>query len=216
MRRKKKKIANIKFIFIILLIVIFFINIREHKENKTKKLSEDYMVKNSYIENKVSEERLKNVTKLSKTLYKDEKTKEYPKENIVKNYKGYEVLAKLEIPVINLETYVLSEFSNETLNISVTRFWGEKPNEIGNLCIAGHNFINKNMFRNLKKLKTGDTFFLIDNNIGRVEYEVYDIFQVLPEDVSCLNQNTNMKEITLITCTSDSKKRIIVKAKERI
>ena len=72
------------------------------------------------------------------------------------------------------------------------------------------------MFRNLKKLKTGDTFFLIDNNIGRVEYEVYDIFQVLPEDVSCLNQNTNMKEITLITCTSDSKKRIIVKAKERI
>ena len=165
MRRKKKKIANIKFIFIILLIVIFFINIREPKENKTKKLSEDYMVKNSYIENKVSEERLKNVTKLSKTLYKDEKTKEYPKENIVKNYKGYEVLAKLEIPVINLETYVLSEFSNETLNISVTRFWGEKPNEIGNLCIAGHNFINKNMFRNLKKLKTGDTFFLIDNNI---------------------------------------------------
>ena len=216
MRRKKKKIANIKFIFIILLIVIFFINIRETKENKTKKLSEDYMVKNSYIENKVSEERLKNVTKLSKTLYKDEKTKEYPKENIVKNYKGYEVLAKLEIPVINLETYVLSEFSNEALNISVTRFWGEKPNEIGNLCIAGHNFINKNMFRNLKKLKTGDTFFLIDNNIGRVEYEVYDIFQVLPEDVSCLNQNTNMKEITLITCTSDSKKRIIVKAKERI
>ena len=200
MRRKKKKIANIKFIFIILLIVIFFINIREPKENKTKKLSEDYMVKNSYIENKVSEERLKNVTKLSKTLYKDEKTKGYPKENIVKNYKGYEVLAKLEIPVINLETYVLSEFSNE----------------IGNLCIAGHNFINKNMFRNLKKLKTGDTFFLIDNNIGRVEYEVYDIFQVLPEDVSCLNQNTNMKEITLITCTSDSKKRIIVKAKERI
>ena len=174
------------------------------------------MVKNSYIENKVSEERLKNVTKLSKTLYKDEKTKGYPKENIVKNYKGYEVLAKLEIPVINLETYVLSEFSNEALNISVTRFWGEKPNEIGNLCIAGHNFINKNMFRNLKKLKTGDTFFLIDNNIGRVEYEVYDIFQVLPEDVSCLNQNTNMKEITLITCTSDSKKRIIVKAKERI
>ena len=216
MRRKKKKIANIKFIFIILLIVIFFINIREPKENKTKKLSEDYMVKNSYIENKVSEERLKNVTKLSKTLYKDEKTKGYPKEKKKKNYKGYEVLAKLEIPVINLETYVLSEFSNEALNISVTRFWGEKPNEIGNLCIAGHNFINKNMFRNLKKLKTGDTFFLIDNNIGRVEYEVYDIFQVLPEDVSCLNQNTNMKEITLITCTSDSKKRIIVKAKERI
>ena len=37
----------------------------------------------------------------------------------------------------------------------------------------------------------------------------------LTEDDSCTNQNTNgKKEVTLITCTNDSKKRVIVKARE--
>ena len=38
---------------------------------------------------------------------------------------------------------------------------------------------------------------------------------MVPEDISCLEQKTNeKKEITLITCTDDSKQRVIVKAKE--
>ena len=49
-----------------------------------------------------------------------------------------------------------------------------------------------------------------------MQYKIYDINQVFPNDVSCLKQNTNFKEVTLITCTSDSKKRIIVKAKENL
>ena len=73
------------------------------------------------------------------------------------------------------------------------------------------------MFRNLKKLEIGDTFYISDNKIGKVEYEVYELYRVTPEDVSCLSQETNeRKEVTLITCTNDSKKRIIVKAREVI
>ena len=54
-----------------------------------------------------------------------------------------------------------------------------------------------------------------DNEIGRIEYEIYEIYKVEPEDVSCLSQDTNeTREVTLITCTNDSKKRIIVKARE--
>ena len=168
MRRKQKKRRGIKFVSIILLIGIFFINIREAKENEAKRVSEEYKLGNIYSENKADENKINNVTKLSKSLYNTENEKEYQKENIIKNYKGYDVIAKLEIPSIFLETYVLSEFSNEALNISVTKFWGANPNKTGNLCIAGHNFINKNMFRNLKKLKIGDTIFLIDNDVGRV------------------------------------------------
>ena len=87
----------------------------------------------------------------------------------------------------------------------------------GNFCVAGHNFKNKNMFHDLKDLQIGDNLFVIDNNIGKVEYEIYNIYKVLPEDVSCLSQETNgEKHITLITCTNNSKERIIVKAKEKI
>ena len=105
----------------------------------------------------------------------------------------------------------------ETLNISVVKFYGANPNEVGNFCIAGHNFKNKNMFKNLKKLSVGDNLFIIDNDIGRVEYEIFDIYKVSPNDVACLLQETNGKrEVTLITCTNDSKERIIVKAREKV
>ena len=48
------------------------------------------------------------------------------------------------------------------------------------------------------------------------EDKIYNLYKVLPQDVSCLSQDTQGKrETTLITCTNDSKQRIIVKAKER-
>ena len=156
-----------------------------------------------------------NLQSVSTKDYAKEETKNYPKEEVIEEYKGYQVIAKLEIPTINLETYILQKYSEETLNISVTKFWGANPNTAGNFCIAGHNFKNENMFRNLKKLKIGDRLFISDNKVGKVEYEIYDLYKVIPEDVSCLSQETNgKKEVTLITCTTDSKERIIVKALE--
>ena len=73
------------------------------------------------------------------------------------------------------------------------------------------------MFHNLKNLSVGDNFFIIDSEVGRVEYEIFEIYKVLPENVSPLEAVTdNKREVTLITCTSDSKERIIVKAEEKI
>lgn len=141
--------------------------------------------------------------------------KEYPKEEIIEEYRGYAVSAKLEIPKINLETYILKQYSKNALNVSVTKFWGADPNQVGNFCVAGHNFQNKNMFHNLRNLEIGNQLSISDSSIGKVEYEIYDIYRVEPEDVSCLSQKTNGKrEVTLITCTTDSEKRIIVKARE--
>ena len=74
------------------------------------------------------------------------------KEEILTTYKGYPVIAKLEVPKIELETYVISEYSEKALGVSVTKFYGGNPNEIGNFCIAGHNYITKNMFHDLKNL----------------------------------------------------------------
>ena len=205
--KKERQIIKI-IIFFALISIIAWIIKEEIVENKIKdkevSMYDTQTVTN--YENKTIEE--------SNEVTKD--IEEYPKEEIVSNYKGYDVIAKLTIPKIDLETYVLKDYSIEALNISVTKFWGADANKIGNFCIAGHNFKNKNMFRNLKKLEIGDKLNISDNEIGKIEYEIYEIYKVEPEDVRCLSQDTNeTREVTLITCTNDSKKRIIVKARER-
>lgn len=201
-RRKQKQRIFLNLILISIFIVASIYILLEIYDEK-KNGENYYQVKKLILEEYYNKEEV------------DANQKEYPKENIQEEYKGYKVIAKLEIPKIELETYII-KFSEEALNISVTKFWGPDPNKIGNFCIAGHNFKNKNMFRNLKKLQIGDVCIIKDNKIGVVEYEVYNIYTVLPEDVSCLSQETNnTKEITLITCTNDSKKRIIIKARER-
>ena len=134
-------------------------------------------------------------------------------ESILTTYKGYPVIAKLEIPKIDLETYVISEYSNQALGVSVTKFYGGNPNEIGNFCIAGHNYVTKNMFHDLKKLSIGDTFTLVDTNNHEGIYKIYLVETVEPNETQCLSQKTDGRiEVTLITCTTDSSKRIIVKA----
>lgn len=207
MKRKNKIIIVNLFLIFIVLIILLFVILDIYKENKIGK--SNYNVQgvstnvNKKEENKINEN-------------KTNEEKKYIKEDVPLEYKGYTVISKLEIPKIDLETYVLEEYLEETLNVSVVKFYGANPNEVGNFCIAGHNFKNKNMFKNLKKLSVGDNLFIIDNNIGRVEYEIFDIYKVNPKDVACLSQETNgKKEVTLITCTNDSKERIIVKAREK-
>ena len=156
------------------------------------------------------------VTKISKdqTINKEEiNKKEHP---ILTEYEGYPAIAKLEIPVINLESYVLSEYSEKALQVSVTKFYGGNPNEPGNFCISGHNYILKNMFHNLKNLNINDEIYLTDAVYGKIKYIIYDIFTVYPKQTTVLSQETNGKtELTLITCTQDSKKRIIIKAERK-
>lgn len=136
-------------------------------------------------------------------------------EKLEEEYKGYEVDSKLEIPKINLSSYVLKEFSSKSLLTSITKYYGKEANETGNYCIAGHNYGPDNMFQNLKDLETGDKIYLTSKNGIKKEYEIYDIFKVYPNDTNCLSQKTNGNlELTLITCTLDSEKRIIVKARE--
>lgn len=200
---KRKIIINI-FLVCITIIIIVWLIIEVYKDNNIK----DEKFENPYITQSII---------LTENILTEEtnEVKQYPKVQIQEQYKGYMVCAKLEIPKIELETYILKKYSVEALNISVTKFWGVNPNEIGNFCIAGHNFPNRNMFHNLKNLEVEDRFFISDNNIGKIEYEIFDIYKVNPNDVRCLSQETGGKrEVTLITCTNDSKERIIVKGKE--
>lgn len=202
---KEIKIIINNVIVCLILSIMIWLCIEEDSDNKIKNKESQYNIQNLSVQNNKEEQKQE----------EDITIKEYPKEEIINEYKGYEVSAKLEIPKIELETYILQNYSEKALNVSVTKFWGVNANEIGNFCVAGHNFRNKNMFRNLRELEIGDRLFISDNKIGKIEYEVYDIYKVDPEDVSCLLQEGDgIREVTLITCTNDSKKRIIVKAME--
>lgn len=193
-----------RYIFLILVILFTIICIMAFKKRDNK------IVENEYVTEKINIE-----IEEDTTMIVEEPVKQYPKEDILENYKGYEVCAKIEIPSISIEANILSEFSDKALKVSCTKFWGVKPNHEGNFCVAGHNY--KNMFYGIKKLKIGDTFFITDNEIGKVEYEIFSIDKVAPENVECLDAVTiGEKEVTLITCTTDSKHRIIIKAREKI
>ena len=136
-------------------------------------------------------------------------------QEVEKEYKGYPVTAMLQIPKIQVNTCVLEEYSVDALYECVTKFYGSEPNEVGNFCIAAHNSKRKNMFTNIKQLEVGDEMILTSQEKGSLIYEVYDKYKVKPQDTSCLSQETNQIELTLISCTNDSSQRIIIKARAK-
>lgn len=144
---------------------------------------------------------------------KEEKQEEYV--NMPRELKGYKVIGKLEIPKIKLNTYILDHTDKKTLKVSITKLYGPNINEVGNFCMAGHNYRNNKMFGGIKKLEKGDKIVLTSPNGKSITYEVYENYQTDPKDVSSLSQDTGgEREITMITCTAGAIKRVIVKAVE--
>lgn len=133
--------------------------------------------------------------------------------DVVTEYKGFQVLGSIRIPNLSLDSYILAETNDKSLKTSVTKLCGPLLNTQGNFCIAGHNYMNKNMFGKLHLLKVGDTIYISDIYERTVEYKIYRIDVTTPKDVSCLSyDNSGNTEITLITCTATATKRLIIKA----
>ena len=129
--------------------------------------------------------------------------------------KKYSTVGSISIPKINVNYPILSETSPSLLKVSVCKFWGSYPNQVGNLCIAGHNYRNKRFFSKVLNLVVGDIIEITDLNQNTLQYTVYDKYTVDEDNVSCTSQLTNGEKIvTLITCTNDSKQRVIVQARE--
>ena len=78
-----------------------------------------------------------------------------------------------------------------------------------NEAIVKCNNIYPNSIDDAKKID------LLSQLDGRIKAEIYDKYEVEPTNLSCTSQLTGgKKEVTLITCTSDSERRVIVKARE--
>ncbi len=203
-KKEKSKMAVIRYMILwAIVMILVYMGYGIYQEGKVKnKSSKQEHTDMILLEN---ENVIKEETKVIK-----------PTEPVVERYSGYKVDSRLEVPKIKLKTNVLTEYSTEGLEKCASKYYGPEANGIGNYCIAGHNYNQKNMFNHLIDLKIGDSLFLTNNKSGIVEYEIYDIYKVKPQNVEPLSQKTNGKrEVTLITCVNYSKNRLVVKAAER-
>ena len=222
--RRKKKLYKINFILsIIIIIILFSIYVyASYDRNKQENISQDILASmGAEDDTTISKDDSVWVIALDGEDESNLYTAEEPEktnntitdEYVASNGKRYKMVGKIQIPKINIDYPILSETTDSLLKVSVCKFWGSNPNEVGNLCIAGHNYRNKKFFSKVPTLKVGDTINITDLTNQTLTYSVYDMYTVTPTDVSCTTQRTNGKKIiTLITCTNDSKQRVVVKA----
>jgi len=131
------------------------------------------------------------------------------------NNQNYFIIGTIEIPSISINYPILSDTNDELLKIAPCKFYGPYPNEIGNLCIAGHNYNNNLFFSNIYKLNIGDEINIYDSSNSLIKYYVYKKYETNKNDTSSTSQNTNgNKEITLVTCNNFNGNRLIIKAKK--
>ncbi len=193
MSNKKNYLIILSFSSIICLLLAFYLlfsySIRINNNRRLNEISNKYSIVSNYssLQNLNS-----NVIKLSNKIY---------------------IIGLIEIPKIDISYPIFENCNEELLKISVCKFAGPMPNEIGNMCIAGHNYKNNLMFSKLNKLDTGDSIYITDLNNVKKEYKIYKKTEIDANNLEEI-KNTNYPEITLITCNStNNSKRIVLKAK---
>ena len=239
--KKKKKVFRFEFILSVFLLCLLstYAIYAEYDRNKSEAVSQEIIGNINYG---TSEEKIKLSTNdsdvvriednalviiLNKALDEDQiaigeetvETRPEQENMYTTDGAGYTMIGEINIPSIKITYPIILPDNIDTidslLRISVCKFHGANPNEIGNLCIVGHNYRNTKFFSKVPTLKNGDIIEIKDLSGKVIKYKVYDKYLVDPNDVSCTSQLTNGKrEVTLITCTNDNKQRYIIKAVE--
>ena len=226
--KKKKKAFKFEFFLSVFLLCVLssYAIYAEYDRNKSEEVSKEILQEISFQDttklvdeevivvrlNAIPEE--KNVT--TTQVVQIEQKIEVPDEQKLTASDGtiYYTIGVINIPSINVNYPILSTYTDELLKIAPCRFHGPNPNEVGNLCIAGHNYKNSKCFSKVPNLQLGDKIEITDLSGRMLTYTVYDKFIVNPDELECTSQLTNgNKEITLITCTNDNKQRHIIKAR---
>ena len=131
-------------------------------------------------------------------------------------YNGFAVAGTIEIPATNLKCPIISrtDYSKASLETSVVEIYGAGLNQVGNTTIAGHNYRNGNFFSNNKKLNIGDKIYITDLTGKRLSYTIYNKYEADENEADYMTRDTQgATEISLSTCTDDSKARLIIWAK---
>ena len=196
--------AEKNFIYVSLIIIILLTSILIIKEQNKPKYDE-----------KLYAEVYKEYNEVFQTADNDASVKLNNKVEDNDKYQIRRISAVLEIDKLHMFYPILKDTNMENLKIAPTKLCGSDANEIGNFCIVGHNYHSDEHFSRLQELEINDNVKLTSNSGNKVNYRIYDIYEIEPDNLSCLSQNTNGKrELTLITCTNDSARRLVVKCVE--
>lgn len=229
--KRKKKLYKVNFltsIFLVCILISLYIY-AEYDRNKSEEVSQEILENMEIVEDTTVAQN--NVLVVVLDEQESDSSIEQQQQNTpavaapnVQTTKGgykYTSIATINIPKLGIKYAILDGETGSAaetealLKISPTKFWGPNPNEVGNFCIVAHNYRNTKFFSKVPTLVTGDIVEITDLSKKTIKYRIYNKYQVDPTDVSCTTQLTNgNKEITLITCTDDSKARVIVKARE--
>ena len=227
--KKKKKLFKFEFFLSVFLLCILssYAIYAEYDRNKSEQVSQEILAGINFepeteiieeevtvvILNAIPEEEQVSETQTIQT----EVIVEVPDEqkSVASDGTEYYTIGVVNIPSINVNYPILSTYSDALLKIAPCKFHGPNPNEVGNLCIAGHNYRNSKFFSKVPNMELGDTIEITDLGGNTITYAVYDKFIVNPDELECTSQLTGgRREITLITCTNDNKQRHIIKARE--
>lgn len=134
----------------------------------------------------------------------------------VQKFNGFTVAGSIEIPATNLKSPIIAraEYSKSALENAIVEIYGPGLNQVGNTTLAGHNYRNGNFFSNNKKLNIGDKIYITDLEGNRQSYTIYNKYEAAENESDYMTRDTQgATEISLTTCTDDSKARLIIWAK---
>ena len=221
--KRKKRLFKIEFflsVFLICILSSYYIY-AEYNRNESEQVSQQILaeVKADSTTKKVDDNDVMIIVVDEENIEEPKKIEEQGQiasnTYTASNGKKYSTEAIVTIPSIGISYPVLTETSDTLLEISVNKYWGPEPNEVGNYCIVGHNYRNGKMFGRLSELVNGDIVKLEDLTGRILTYKVYNKYVVQPTDTRCTSQLTNgKKEMTLITCTNYGKERLVVKCRQ--
>ena len=220
--KKKKKLYKWEFflsVFLVCILLSAYIY-AEYDRNKSEQVSQEILANLDIPEDTTIAQNNVLVVVLDDTSEEPEIMNSQETQTTPSGYQ-YFTIATINIPKINVTYPIIdgpthsAEETEDLLKISPTKFWGPDPNQVGNFCVVGHNYRNTRFFSKVPTLVEGDTIEITDLSGKIIKYKVYTKYQVDPTDVNCTSQLTNgRREVTLITCTDDSKYRVVVKARE--
>ena len=220
--KRKKRIYKLELflsVFLICLLFSYYIY-AEYDRNKSEEVSKEILAEiKEQVDTTIKKDENDKIVVILEVPGAQEDN-ENKTENDTKTYTSkdgvkYTTEAILKIPKINIEYPVLSATSDALLFVSLNKYWGPEPNDVGNYCIVGHYYENGKMFGKLHKLKNGDKAELTDLSGNTLTYQVYNKYVVEPTDTRCTSQLTDgRKELTLITCTNGGKQRLVVKLRQ--
>ena len=214
-----KKILKHKIVFLFIIIIvavsILFIKMNSNEtaviqSKETENKEESLEVQQSLEQNETPNKETEEVEEV-----KAPKTAPF----VAENGQTYEKIGTVAIPSLNIEYPILATLSDELLKVSVAKYWGGEPNEVGNLCILGHNYKNAKWFGKLSTIQKDAIIQITDLKGRTLDYKVYETAIVDPNDTSCTSQLTNGNiEVTLITCYYETPKgkatkRFVAKAR---